>query len=216
MRNLILKIVFLLITISSLGQTQNSFEGIITYKVSVNFIENDSPDKEYFEQKYGDTLKVYFNKNGDIFKKIIGSGEYGYDFNLYLNRENNYYAKWKNLDTLYYYNVSEENLTELSRETGRIDDKINYFKIKGIEPNSRQIVTQKFYYTGSPYLNGKLFQKFSDFFTDEYYQLSNSPFLKLELDLGNHIITYEAVKIESKKLDDSIFTFPSSIPKKRY
>ena len=215
-RVIFLNVVFLLTTAVSIAQKKESFEGIITYKVSTEFKEENFPDQEYFEGKYGDTLKVYYNKNGDLYKKVIGSGEFGYDFNLYVNKENNYYSKWKSLDTLYYYNVSEETLNEISRENGEINEKTSYFTIKGVEPNSGQIITQTFYYTGSPYVKKDLFLNFFDFFTNDFYKLSNSAFQKLELDLGNHTVTYEALKIESKELDNRLFSVPSDLPKKKY
>lgn len=214
-----LTLLILLLTFGT-NSAQETFEGVITYSVDVSFKGESVEYRDYFAQKYGDTVKVFYNKKGDIYKKIIGSGKMGYDFNLYKQNENNYYAKWKNLDTLYYYNVSEQNLEVISTENGEsndsVDSETSVLIIKARDPKGGQYVTQTFYYNGEPYINPELYEKFKDFFTYDYYKKAKSPYMKLELDLGSHVVTYTAINIQRTEVGSKIFEVPKEIPKKKY
>ena len=204
----------------SFTTVKKSFEGIITYKTEIRFKKENVQYREYFEQKFGDTLKVYYNENGDIFKQFLNTGERGYDFNLYLNSNNHYYAKWKNLDTIYHYNVSEQTLDFVNKTTGQSENilgkKCDYIQIEGFEPNGKQTVIQKYSYSGFPYLDPELFENFADFYTNDLIAKAKSPFMKMELDLGDYVVTYTAINIEPKKLKENIFQLPNEIPKKEY
>lgn len=214
-----LTLILLVLTMKT-GFCQESFEGVITYAVSISFKNGNVEHLDYFAQKYGDTVKVFYNKKGDIYKNIIGSGGYGYEYILYKQDENNYYTKWKNLDTLYHYNVSEQNLEIISTESGESKELFNrkshYLSFKAQEPRSKQLVSQTFYYNGEPYINPELFKDFIDFFTFDFFKKSQSPYMILELDLDSHLVTYKAVNIEFKEIKDKIFEVPSYLPKKKY
>ena len=98
------KLLYFLITtliVLSFATAKKSFEGVITYKTDIRFKKENVQYQDYLQQKFGDTLKVFYNEKGDIYKKYYNTGERGYDFNLYLTSNNHYYAKWKNLDTIY-------------------------------------------------------------------------------------------------------------------
>ncbi|MFB9054626.1 hypothetical protein ACFFVB_16175 [Formosa undariae] len=199
---------------------KKSFEGIITYKTEIRFKKENVQYREYFEQKFGDTLKVYYNENGDILKQYFNTGESGYDFNLYLTSNNHYYAKWKNLDTIYHYNVSEQTLDFINKTTGQsekiLGKECDYIQIEGFEPNGKQTVIQKYSYSGFPYIDPELFENFTDFYTNDLIEKAKSPFMKMELDLGDYVVTYTAINIEPKKLSENIFQLPIDIPKKEY
>ena len=207
-------------TLTSFSTHKKSFEGIITYKTEIRFKKENFQYRDYFEQKFGDTLKVFYNKNGDIFKKFLNTGDRGYDFNLYLNSNNHYYAKWKNLDTIYHYNVSEQTLDFVNKTTGQsekiLGKECDFIQIEGFEPHGKQTVIQKYSYSGFPYLDSDLFKNFSDFYTNYLIEKAKSPFMKMELDLGDYVVTYTAINIEPKKLKENIFELPNDIPKKEY
>jgi len=218
-----LKLITLLITfliITSFTFDEKSFEGIITYKTEIMFKKENVQYRAYFEQKFGDTLKVFYNEKGDIFKQFFNTGERGYDFNLYLNSNNHYYAKWKNLDTIYHYNVSEQTLEFVKKSKGRsetiLGKECNYLQIEGFEPNGKQSVIQKYIYNGYPYLDPELFRNFEDFYFNDLIDKAKSPFMKMELDLGDYIVTYTAIKIEQIELNNSIFKIPYNVPLKEY
>ena len=216
-------LILVLIVLPCFATSQNakkeSFEGVLTYKSEIVFRNKNSYYQEYFGQKYGDTLKVYYNKKGDILRQFLNSGERGYDFNLYLQSENNYYAKWKNLDTLYYYNTTENALDKINEtrgKSGKIQGKkCKYISIEGKDPIGKQIVKLTYHYSGEPYLDSKLYTGFIDFFTAEILSEANSPFIKLEQDMGDYILTYILVAVERKKIGDFVFQLPDDYPKKK-
>ncbi len=187
-----MKIFFLLLSIqilNSCSSDKKSFEGIITYRTEVSFKKDKVQNQEYLEEKFGDGLKVYYNERGDIFKKFLKTGERGYDFNLYINSNNHYYAKWKNLDTIYHYNVKNQSLDFVSKTTGKseriLGRECDFIQIEGFEPIGKQSVIQKYSYNGLPYLNPQLFNNFDDFYTNDLIDKAKSPFMKMELDLGD-------------------------------
>ena len=199
---------------------QGSFEGVITYKVDVVFTNKDLPYREYFEQKFGDSLEVFYSKKGDILRKFHNAGERGYDFNLYLNSNNNYYSKWKNLDTIYYYQANDPFIKLISIDTGNQDQILGYtcnsIVVKGIDTIGQQKVIQTYYYSGEPYLDPELFQNYKDFYAYDIFKRTESPFLKLELDLDGYIVTYTAIKIEHKSLNKKQFDLPIDFAFKEY
>lgn len=217
------RLVFLFITIIafciSSCKSEKSFEGVITYKVNVTFTNKNMPHQKYLTEKFGDTLKVLFDTQGNLFRKYIGTGPNGYDFHIYNVNTNNFYGKWKNLDTLYYYNAKKNVLAFIDREIGISDTIFNkpskYILIKGYIPETGEKVTQKFYYTGFPYVNPKLLQNFKDFFTDEIFKTTKSPFLKYELLMDDCLVTYSVLSVERKKLNPTIFKIPDNIPLKK-
>lgn len=213
-------ILLTIIVLTSFTAAKKSFEGIITYKTEIRFKKENVQYSEYYEQKFGDTLKVYYNENGDIYKKYLDTGERGYEFNLYLTSNNHYYAKWKNLDTIYHYNVSEQTLNFVAKTSGQSEKilgrECDYIQIEGFEPHGKQRVIQKYSYSGFPYLNPELFKNFKDFYTNQLIEKAKSPFMKMELDLGDYVVTYTAVKIEQKKLSPNIFKLPNDVPQKEY
>lgn len=220
MKAIILKISILYIFGISFCLGQNSFEGIITYKTEITFKTENVRHKAYFSQKFGDSLKIFYNKKGDIHKKYYGTGDSGYDFHTYLSDNNNYYGKWKNLDTIYYYNTKENTLKFIEKKSGNstkiLGKPSKYIKIKGIFPIDNQIVTQKFYYTGFPIIDPELYENFQDFFTYEFLKTTKSPFLKMELDLGDYVVTYTVIQIQNKQLNPKIFKLPKNTPLKLY
>jgi hypothetical protein len=216
----IFALLVILIVVASFSSEKVSFEGVITYKTDINFKKENVQYREYYEQKFGDTLKVYYSESGNILKKFINTGEKGYDFNLYLQSENHYYAKWKNLDTIYHYNVSEQTLNLVQKTKGTsikiLERDCNFIQIDGIDPLGKQPISQKFYYSGFPYIDSELFKDYNDFFTYEFLKETKSPFMKMVLDLGDYVITYTAIEVESKKLNSKMFNLPDGNPKKEY
>ena len=183
------------------------------------FKKENVPHKEYIAQKFGDSLKILFNKKGDMYRKYIGAGSRGFDFQIYKAASNKYYCKWKNLDTLYYYNTKENVLKLTNKEVGTSEAISNkpskYILIEGYIPETGEKIRQKVYYTGFPYLNPALFKNLKDFFICDLFKTSKSPFLRIEFELDDYIIIYTAVNIERKFLNPKIFKLPQNIPQKK-
>jgi len=219
LKTLFFHIIIFSILGTSFCWSQESFEGIVTYKIELVLKKENSPNNEYIAQKFGDSLKILFNKKGDFYRKYIGAGSKGFDFQIYKAATNKYYCKWKNLDTLYYYNAKENILKLTSKEQGTSGVFFNkpskYVTIEGYIPETGENVREKLYYTGFPYLNPAPYKNLKDFFICDLFNISKSPFVKIELEFDDHIIIYTAVKIEQKFLGPKIFKIPQNIPQKK-
>ncbi|MEM6718048.1 MAG: hypothetical protein AAF611_01910 [Bacteroidota bacterium] len=219
MKTNLLYILILNFLFCAICQSQESFEGVITFKVDVIFKKENAPYKEYIIEKFGDTMQMFYNKKGDIHRRYKGTGPRGYDFHTYRTNTNNYYAKWKNLDTLYFNNVKENILKFIDKEVGTSTPILNkpskYILIRGYVPKTNEMVNQKFYYTGYPYLDPKLYKNYKEFFTDEILQATKSPFLKFELELDDCFIIYTAISVEKRSVNPKIFKIPKNIPHKK-
>ena len=88
--------------------------------------------------------------------------------------------------------------------------------VEAIDTVGNQRVTQTHYYSGEPYLDPELFKNYRDFYTYDIFKKTESPFLKLEMDLDGYVVTYTALKIERKKLDEKQFDLPQGFPFKEY
>lgn len=199
---------------------QESFEGIVTYKVEVEITNKDLPYQDYFIQKYGDSLQVFYSKEGNIFRQYHNTGPKGYDFHAYLIKNNHYYGKWKNLDTIYHYDAIDPAIELVEIKKGRsieiLGQKCRSVVMKMYDPRGEQNVIQYMYYSGKPYLDPLLFENLKDMHTNRYHEISKSVPLKMVMDLDGYILRMTALKVEEIPVDPSRFTIPEGIPLKLY
>ncbi len=216
---------FLLLLFSctnSKSVSYNSFEGIIKYSVSFDEGDRSKPAYyyDYIKQKYGDVALYHFKANGDFLRTYPYSGDKGVDFYLYKNDTKNFYAKWRNIDTLFYYNVTENMLQFTKEETGKseiiLGEQCSFYKISGIDTVGGQQVTQTYHFSGKPYIDPSLYEGYNDFFFSKIIKKTKSPFLKLILDMNYYKLEFTAKKIEEKELEDGLFKIPTGIPLKKY
>ena len=200
---------------------KKTFEGIVTYKVTVKILDKSLPShiQDYYLQKYGDTVKTYFLSNGSFYRDHYTSGTKGYDFIYYNQPKNEGYAKWKNIDTVYYYDSGENSLDFIEEDKGGkvkiLGQKCKSYSIKGIEPINEQVVTQTHYYSGKPYIDASLYENYHDFFWDRIADKTKSIALKKVINLSSIVVIYEMVKIEEKPLPADFKKLPEGVPLKR-
>jgi hypothetical protein len=215
MTKLALKLLFLTLICSgckfndqkSDDKIADEFEGIITYKLGYeNFRDSDF---------YGDTLKVFYShgKFSNMYNTKKSNGLKSY---VYLPAENYEYMKFNNSDTLLWFNVADNSKMKLLNVTETNASK----KILGYACKTLNIVSHyhdkdiSFFqyerYIYSPSLLHFDKNKFKDF---------NFNFLNLSLNKagGAYFLyyesyiprvgkrTFEALKIERKKLDPEVF-----------
>lgn len=216
-------IAFFLITsiISSCAQNKenDSFEGIITYKVSYIPKTENVEYNDYQKQKNGDKLKIYISKDGSFKKEYLTSGEKGFDFVIYDSKTNKSFAKWRNIDTTYTSTCSFNNLTLLEEKDLPFEKIYNqeckgYF-ISGIEQKSgKKIILRYFYPKNKEYLNPIFYKNFKDGFYDKITEKMKSPFYKMEIEMEKYILIFEVEKIEKTTISSNSLEIPSGIPVK--
>jgi len=220
----LLKILFQLFifTLPFICFTQNikkSFEGIITYKIEVAIIK-DTEYNEYYKQKYGDTLVTYISGNGDYKRVYKNSGEMGFDFVSYSKRNNELYAKWKNIDTVYHYSALNNSITNFSIKQSDTMNILGYqcqsIIVEGVDPIGNQRVKTKYYYAKEPYLDASLYKDYNDFYYNKIVAIMKSQYLKMVMDLEDIIVTFEVIEIIPKELKNNVFFISKKTPKKEF
>ncbi|OYU82678.1 MAG: hypothetical protein CFE24_14565 [Flavobacterium sp. BFFFF2] len=214
-------IAFILIStlISSCADNKNkeSFEGIITYKISFFPKTNNAEYNDYQKQKNGSKLKTYISKDGSFKKEYLSSGEKGFDFVIYNSIKNKIFAKWRNIDTTYASSCSVNNLS-LEEEKDLPIEKIygqeceGYF-ISGTDPKTGQKIILKYFYPeNKEYLNPIFYKNFKDGFYDKVTEKMKSPFYKMSVEMENYTVIFEVEKIEKTTVNPKLFEVPSGIP----
>jgi hypothetical protein len=212
-------IAFFLIStlINSCAQNKNkeSFEGIITYKVSFIPKTENIEYNDYQKQKNGDKIKIYISKDGSFKKEYLSSGEKGFDFVIYNSKTNKSFAKWRNIDTTSNCSV---NSFSLEAEKDLPIEKIygqeceGYF-ISGIEPKSGQKIILKYFYPkNKEYLNPMFYKNFKDGFYDKITEKMKSPFYKMEMEMAKYTVIFEVEKIEKTPISQKLLEVSSKIP----
>jgi len=180
---------------------QETFEGTITYKISVTANSENVNYNEYQIQKYGDKVILSIAKNGSFKRAFISSGQKGFDFFIYNSVTNKCYTKWRNIDTIYSSSCSENSLT-LTSEKDLPSENINGqscegFFISGIDPRGGQPVSMTYFYSkDKEYINPTLYKDYKDGFYDKAIGKMKAPFYKLIMDMEKYTVTYDIEKIE--------------------
>ncbi len=204
-------ILFSIFTSSSLAQ--EPFEGVITYKVETTLKYKDHPYNEYYSTKYGDTIKMYIHKNGSMKREYFNSGKTGIDWSIYDSKKNIEYVKWHSMDSIFFYECSETftELKELKRNKDTLIQGKNCISItaKEYEPKEKENVIKKLYFTGDETLAPNVYSKYKDGYMDRIYDLSQSHFIRREMDLKFIYLVFDAVEIKKELIDFKKFEIPA-------
>ncbi len=228
---LIIRIVFMmnriiltayLLLIGLYSNAQNNFEGIVTYKINLEIKENAGSTAFYYEQKYGDTLKVYYATNGDQLMEYVNSGELGLDWAMYLVEANEYYSKWRSMDSIFYNSCDTNYLEVLSFEKL---DKINIsdrvceqylVECMATKDSDVEFLSRYWYFNDELPFDGELYSDYKDARIDSVYSLSNSHPIGWKSNLKHVIVDVKLLEIQNVKLDSNIFQVPEGIKLVRY
>lgn len=208
---LIISCIFLF-TCSMRTNTKESFEGVLTYKITFTPKSTNEKYNEYQRKKYGDTLNLYISENGAFRREYPTSGEMGFDYYIYSAQENKAYLKWRNQDTLTPFDCSKNTL-KLKSETEKPVQTIHGAACKGycitlVDSNGRppQVATLTYYYpSNKEYIDPSIYKNHNEFFYNKIMNKIQAPYYKYILDMGRYEIEFELVKIEKKKLDEGMF-----------
>lgn len=184
---------------------KHSFEGVITYSITIISNAKNSEFDEYLHQKYGKEMIFTIDSEGNFRRDYSSSGKNGYEFFMYDAKSNIYHSKWRNSKTIHQNSCTKNSLTfveekRLPKEKILNDSCSGYF-ISGKLPESNRIASLSYYYKkGKHYIDPKLYKNFNDFFFNKVIQKMRSPFYKLIMDLEVYQVIFEVTKIEKKRV----------------
>ncbi len=211
-------LLFLFVTIySAVAQRQQPFEGIITYVVKTELKQPDHPNNKFFTQKYGDTLTIYYHKNGSERREYQNTGELGLDFSIYNKINNEEYTKWNGVNSIFYTSSSDTISrldTLIAADTASILNKV----CASIYVVTTDIFTgdksrQTLYYSGDEYIPEHAYTKRKAGHHDKLFAKSKSRFLRWDEDFKYMYVTFEAISVERKSTDPNLFIVPNGLSK---
>ncbi len=215
--NLLLIFLFPLLFNCTPSKKQTSFEGTLTYKITVTPHTNDEDFNERQIQKYGKLSKVQITKNGSLRREFMVSGPKGFDYLLYNAATGKGYTKYRNMDTIIESNSNENSLHFVSEKD--LPAKIIHgesckgYSILCNEPRSNQSILLTYYYpSNKEYLNPEFYKLYKDGFYDKAMQKMQAPFYQLMMEMPTHTVIFEIENIEPGTVKDEVLTIPSDIP----
>lgn len=196
-----------------MSYAQRIFEGVITYQVKVELKDKNYPYNDYLKEKYGKTLKLYVDKNGNQKREYFGSGSSGLDWAIYQREKNEYYSKWNSMDTVFYYNCGQAVTNFKSIENGNdiniLGKNCKTIVVKSFEPKEKENIVQMFSYSEDLQVSNNAYSDFKDGYLDKVYETMKSHWLKWVFEQKHISVTFEAIKIELMELDQDKFKIPS-------
>ena len=197
------KIIFIItLLIAGLSYAQD-FEGVVHYKRTFTIIDNRI-SIDQLEKDYGKKSTVYI-KNG--YYKSIDDSDF-MTMQLYRYTDQKMYFFNKNTDTLFYLstNFREKNKYEfhLKKQT----DTILGVVCDRLEVKINANLTYIYYFSSKYSLDPEFYKNYTLINKNEILNRMKSIYLKFTGISKDYILTSEAVKIELKKLDESIFDIP--------
>jgi len=212
-------ITFWLITISVLAQRPQPFEGVITYAVETALKQDSSSVNNHYAKKYGDTLTVYYSKNGSERREYQNTGSYGLEFVIYNKISNEEYTKWKDLDYVV-YSSSADTVTRLDTlfvgdPNVILGDTCQSICIKTTDLKNGGSVRETLYYSGNEHIMPPAYLKRKARHLDKIYHKSQSLFLRRDLTINYANYSFTAISIERALVDPNLFIIPKGLTKNK-
>lgn len=137
---------------------------LLTYSADVLIISDtvDEAFRNYLRNKNGDSIRVIYDHRGNIRMNYYGTGDYGFQYNMFNAKEKRLYAKFNNRDTLYYFNTAVNSYPEDSIVKSKSSLSITV-KCYSIDKSKNQQILQKFQFIkDSLVVDTKLYEGFQD------------------------------------------------------
>ncbi|CAN1546669.1 hypothetical protein MCEGE10_01991 [Flavobacteriaceae bacterium] len=191
------------------AEAQKNFEGLVKFSTHISTTNIAPQDfKKDLDEKYGDSLIMYYSVNGNFKRVHKNTAKFGADSQLYIANKGVLYLQNKRneIDSL---NVKINSLQLLSEK------KIANETIMGLDCNCYQYLATSMYQQNviltycfnkkTPKINEELYSKHTDFFLYNFYKLAKRPYLKFSIQTEEFNITYLANELKSQSLSQDLF-----------
>ncbi|WP_395061982.1 hypothetical protein [Flavobacterium sp.] len=204
------KFLVALFFLSFICNGQKSFEGIVKFKTEITITDSFNEDlKQNLQKKYGDSLLVYYSKNGNIKREYLNSKEFGNDIQIFNSDTGEMIFVKKNIEKILKVDMQQNTLKLLSKR--KISNEIimnldcECFEYVALSKTNEKLIINYCYSSATPRIDYKLYEKYKDFFMDEYFQTTERPYLKYSMQTKKSKLTFIATNIEEKILDINEF-----------
>jgi hypothetical protein len=203
----ILIISFLIASFSSTFGQKN-FEGSIKFRTEV--LSDDLDFKKEIEEKYGDSLLVFYSKSGKLKREYLNSKDSGNYIQIYYPENNFLYFKYRNKPKIDSTDVSINSVKLTSKKRIAKEKIMNLdcecFEYKGISKYGQNVTLNYCFSDLIRKVNFKFFEKHIDFFLNDYFQISERPYLKFSIQTDEFKISQTATQINEFEIDDEVFS----------
>lgn len=202
MKKIFLILIILLPAISGFSQP---FEGRITYNNSFKS-KNTQIKDEQWKAMLGATQEYYI-KGGDY--KSVTNGTFA-QWQLYINKDNKFYNKMSNSETIFWNDTSIQGDEVLKVEVNKNATEVLGYKCDEVILTCKNGV-QKYYFNSKLGVDTKLFanHKFGNWF--DYLSKSNSLPLKSIIETAQFTLESTATEVKPMKLDAKTFELPAGV-----
>lgn len=202
-------LLLLLLLNITIGSSQNSrkFEGIVQYSTTITVTDSANVSRlKQLQSKYGDSLNIYYSRQGDVLRVYLNSGESGNEYQLYHPNADYLLIKKKqeNLDTL---DVSRNSVSLVSKSKFKetimgVDCKCMHYRTVS---NGNPYRITYCYSNKTPKVSWNTYGGYVDFFMKEYFRKAKRPYLKFKIEAIDFSLTYTATGLKQFKLEDRLF-----------
>jgi hypothetical protein len=195
--------------ISLICEAQQSFEGLIKFKTEVS--DAKSEFKQKLIEKYGDSLIVYYSKDGSLRRQYLNSAKDGNDIQIYDSKNGILYLKNKTSTKFDSLDVKINSITKLISTKKIRNEKIMDLDCECIEfigqsKYNQNVVINYCYNLKTPKVDYNFFAKHNDFFLNDYFKNSKRPYLKFSIQTSKFKISQLATEIKPMKIKNDLFT----------
>jgi len=197
---------FLILIFTINSYSQDSFEGVVTFKIEIITSKKASEDLlPKLNYRYGDSLQIFYNKEGNFRRKYLNSGEFGgIDTQTYNAEEGKLLIKNKDKKGAQFNDVTVNSLKLISLNKIENEYIINLdcdcYEYIGESENKKKVKLQFCYSNLTNKVDVKKFGKYKDFFISDYFKLAERPYLKFEMQTEEFTLRFTAVKISNIEL----------------
>ena len=207
MKNLVLILVVFILSLKVTAQ-QKDFEGVLEYRVQVKSKVEGISDKVMKVLLATEDRMTVYMKEGNYLLSSPVCDQY------YVPKKQRVYMKFKAIDTLYYLDYADDtssllNVSKTNEEKTIAGQKCNSIIVQISD------VTKKYFYAPALYVN-PVYDKNNKIGRYDIYTKETSSVWLAEYDESpKYSLSYDCVKIEAKKNDESIFELPK-LPEKKF
>lgn len=181
---------------------RSTFDGTITYKVTIASNDGDKNMYDYYKTKYGDTLVINFQSNGNM-KRYHKNATL--DYQLYSAEDGAVIFVYHNseIDTFPCVDFSLNMIYKKRMESEEIIDTdcSCYEILSSAKSNGDSVLIEVCFPKNNRklFLRPKLYRTYQDYYMHELFKKNKAPYFKYYIHYPYVSIKYDGIKVEIKK-----------------
>jgi hypothetical protein len=185
---------------SLFSNAQTSFEGAITYSISVTSLVEGIPDAE-LQKNYGHHQTVFYKEG--YTKVELNNGDDVWE--VYISKENKQYVNFPGSKKVEVFDGTDETRTLASIKDEPSDLTVMGYRTRRLTIEYEDGSVSKYWYSSDIYIDPMQFQNLKFAFLNKYWEKAQSPYLRHERVTDVTKVVYLATNIQEKSLPNEMF-----------